>query len=291
MSPKMPFSPRIYWLIYTLLFFFLSQCSFTKSLLRKGGSESASQAVLWNKYPKKLNAKFYSEGSSYYRFIERNGSQSGLKIADWEITFLVFDKDFLTSVKAAYPQTEEFQYKLIWRKKTGTYTLTENKKDFTASFTLLESGAEASNDLSDLLNKLGKTKSASLSISEMASFFVEGTGAYQTSETIQTSVKSSYEWKNELPSSETSPPRSVFLFTNGSGDKTTKFSSPHYDFFQLQFEVSPTEPNKLFYKSIYADSKFEIYFLPPLANNLTTKPKEPVGLKRIGDYLLKEETP
>lgn len=289
MSLKMPFSPRIYWLIFTSLFFFLSTCSLTKSIFRKGGSDTSSPVILWNKYPKKLNTKFYSEGSSYYRFIERNIGKDGAKIWDWELTFLVFDRDFLLSVKESYPQSEHQLYKLIWRKKIGTFQLSENKKDFNATFTLLESGAVMGNELPELLLKIEKLTPTSTNINESMSFFVEDDGAYQTSESIVTESSGSFEWKNELPSSDTSPPKSVFLFSNGK-EKPTKFSSPHYDFFQYQFEVATNEPNKLFYKSIFTDSKHEIYFLPPLANNLSTKPKEPVGFKRLGYYLLKEET-
>jgi hypothetical protein len=290
MSPKMPFSPRIYWLICTLLFFFFSSCSFTKSLLRKSGTETRSQAILWNKYPKKLNPKFYSEGSTYYRFIERNAPTEGAKITDWELTFLILDRDFLTSLKESFPLVDSNLYKLVWRKRIGKYTLATNKKDFIASFNLLESGEASGEILPDLLTRMASAKLKPTNINETVSFYVEGSVAYLTSESIISDTQVTYEWKNEIPSSEVNPPTSLFL-SSKTQDKPITFKSPHYDYFQFQFEVIETEPSKLFYKSIFSDQKYEIYFLPPLANDISTKPKEPVGYKRIGDYLLREETP
>ncbi len=288
MSPKMPFSPRIYWLIYTLLFFFISDCTLTKSLFRKASSEAESPAILWNKYPKKLNPKFYSEGSTYYKFVERNSPSDGGKINEWELTFLVFEKDFLSSIKDVYPKAETHLYKLNLRKRSGTYTKSDSQNDFIAKFSNLESIEISADDLKSLLLKQNNTKFSSTNINEMVSYSFDGEGAYLTSENITSNQTRIFEWKNDIPSSENAP-RSVFLYSNAS-EKPTKFSSTHYDYFQNQFEVSRIEPNKLFYKSIYIDSKFEIYFLPPLSNNISTKPKEPVGLKRIGDFLLREET-
>ena len=156
MSPKVPFSPRIYWLIFTLTFFLLLGCSYTKSLLRKGENVSGKTAILYNKYPKKLNSKFYAEGSSYYRFIERNLLSEDRKVTDWELTFLVFEKEFVNSVKAEYPNADTKLYKILWRKKQGTYVLADNKKDFIANYTSLtlgETKADSLNELAMLLKK------------------------------------------------------------------------------------------------------------------------------------------
>jgi hypothetical protein len=288
MSLKMPFSPRIYWLICTFIFFFLTACSLTKSLLRKGASESQDTTILYSKYPKKLSPKFYAEGSSYYRFIERTTLGDEAKAIDWELTFLVFDQDYLASVKEYYPKADTNLYKLSWRKKTGTYILAENKKDFTANFTLLESGEVSSNLLPDLLQALASQKGKTLRITESESFYVEGEAAYLTRETITSDSLVDYEWKNELPS-DSNAPRSTFNAKN-QANKPSKFSSSHYDFFQFQFEVIETLPNRLFYKSLFADAKTEIYFLPPLANAASTKPSTPIGFKRVGNYLLREES-
>lgn len=290
MSPKMPFSPRIYWLICTLLFFLFWGCSFTKSLLRKGGSEASRTSILVSKYPKKLNPKFYAEGSTYYRFIERNADISDPIINEWELTFLVYDKEFLSSVRTNYPSADYKTYKLAWRKKQGTYVLHENKKDFIATYSKLSSGEANANTLSELLTQLAQESKNYVKIRDLSSFYVEGDFAYLTAESMTGDGSAVYEWKNERPSSDTSPPRSIFLSVSKEG-KPIKYSSSHYDYFQFQFEVFDTEPTKLFYKSIYAEDKVEIYFLPPISNQVSTKPKEPVGFQRIGDYLIREESP
>jgi hypothetical protein len=69
----------------------------------------------------------------------------------------------------------------------------------------------------------------------------------------------------------------------------TEFDSSHYDYYQILYERNSTEYDRLFYKLIFSDGELVIYFVPPFANSLSVKTKEPLGTKRIGNFLIKED--
>jgi len=212
------------------------------------------------------------------------------KVIDWELTFLVFEKEFVNSVKTEYPNADTKLYKILWRKKQGTYVLADNKKDFIANYTSLTLGETKADSLNELAMLLKKENGLTTKIQESANFFINDEIAYQVSESITVQDSLKYEWKNEISTSESTPSRSAFVFTK-SKDKPIKFISPHYDYLQLQLQVIQIEPKQLFYKTIFSDEVLELFFLPPLTNDMDSKPKEPIGFKRFGNYLLHEVTP
>ncbi len=232
-----------------------------------------------------MNPRFFSEGSNHHVLIERELLEKEKFITKWELSFLAFDKEFLTSAKEKFGNDSVFTYKLSWRKKSGQYSNAKESKNFKTTYKSVELGEVSANSIEELLQKAAAFKPVPSKIQETETFRMSSDVALLVEEQIKTEF-SSYIWQHDLGETdkESSTLFQSLLQTNGSPKQ-----SPNYEYSQNRFEILSSEPNKLFYKQIYSDSKTSVFFVPPLANALSVKPGEPVGLRRIGNFLLKEE--
>ncbi|GBF50035.1 hypothetical protein LPTSP4_15560 [Leptospira ryugenii] len=244
---------------------------------------------LYHKYPKKLNPKFFQEGSSHYQMVERNRVDGVPKVSSLDLTLLVYDQEFLTEIRSSFPNSAFPLYKLIWKKRYGTYSIEEGEQRFTVDYESLSSGEVTANDLLTLLKTFSHAKEKTVSIRESKSFVLDGEQAFLEAESISIGPEHTFKWQNMPPKSDRENLKASFQSLNGN-DLQFKTASEHYDFLQIQFESDTIQKNKLYYRPIFSEGGKEIYILPPLINQSPTLPKEPLGFERYGIFLYHEET-
>ncbi|BDA77734.1 hypothetical protein LPTSP3_g06640 [Leptospira kobayashii] len=250
--------------------------------LKNRSQPDFSAPVLYTKNPKKPNPKFFADGSSTYYFLEAEPSKKAGLAAKWEIGFFIYEKDFLSSLKENFNQETFFTYKLTWKRWIGKLDPGSNQTVLKANYNSIELGEVQANSLPELFNLIGTAPIKKSNTDEYDVFHIQTDLAWYAEEGKAGNDGAVYIWRDE-PSSNTD------FFSSSPSKETFKYSSANYDYTRNKFEVIPNDRNKLFYKTIYSDSKTEIFFVPPFANNSASKTKEPVGYTRIGNFLLKED--
>lgn len=179
-------------------------------------------------------------------------------------------------------------YKIAYRKKTGSFKLgtTDNTIEF--RYKQAEMG-EASGDLPESLFKnLLELSFRKSSIDEYEIFELDKTTGVLREEGMVTSDGKQLLWTHNPGNINVFSPATHFALSKD--DKiSTEFDSSHYDYYQILYEKDSTEFDRLFYKLIYTEGNLLIYFVPPYSNELSLKTKEPLGFKRIGNFLIKED--
>ncbi|TGN14139.1 hypothetical protein [Leptospira ilyithenensis] len=283
MSPKPRVKPYFYWSICSLTFFLFWGCNFVNLSLKNRSQPDFSAPVLYTKNPKKPNPKFFADGSSTYYFLEAEPSKKAGLAAKWEIGFFIYEKDFLSSLKDNFNKETFFTYKLTWKRWIGKLDSVSNQTSLKVNYNSIELGEVEANSLSELLNLARTAPVKKSNTNEYDVFAIQTDFAWYAEEGMTGNDGTLYIWKDEQGSNTN------FSSSTSKEKEPFKFSSTNYDYTRNRFEALPNDLNKLFYKTIYSDSKTEIFFVPPFANNSASKAKEPVGFTKIGNFLLKED--
>ncbi|WP_411823612.1 hypothetical protein [Leptospira sp. 'Mane'] len=209
-------------------------------------------------------------------------------MAKWEINFFVYEKDFTNSLKESYKQENFYTYKLTWKRREGILDPGSNSLYLKLNYNSIELGEVETNSLSELLNQINFFPAKKTAINEYDIYNIGKDSAWLAEEGMTGSDGASYIWRSEQGMMDTTSPNTKFL-SFAHSKESSNYTSTNYDYTKNKWEVIPSNPDKLFYKPIYSDSKTEIFFVPPYANSSSSQTKEPVGFKRIGNFLLKED--
>ncbi|TGK82480.1 hypothetical protein EHQ24_14635 [Leptospira noumeaensis] len=235
-----------------------------------------------------MSQLFFKEGSSHFRFIEWEPGKSTGYAEKIELSFLAYEGNFLSKVKAEFGNEPFESYKIIWNKKIGKFKKEESEKRIFFVYTESFFSESKGSTLSTLLENKLSAEEIKTEIEEFDTFELGGDTGTLIEEGTRSKLGGDSRWSHSLGSIEFFPNSTVFIKQENNTIKSEHVSN-FYDYLQLRYEFSETETDKLFFKLIYKENNTQIFFVPPYTNGLTTKTKEPFGYKRIGDFLLKEE--
>lgn len=281
-------NPYFYWMICCLNFFLISGCQILPRLGFPREPSEVSGQVLSFKSPRKLNPMFFKEGSAHFSFIEWDSSKTSGFAHKIEYSFLQYDPEFLKKTEEGIGSIRWETFKVSYRKKTGKFQTSKQPNTIEFNYNSLESGEVSSNSPSLLLESLKNLKLQKKSIEEYEVFSLDKNTAILREEGLISSDGKKLVWTHNPGNMNVFSPVSHFEVT-GSEKVFTEFDSSHYDYYQILYERNSTEYDRLFYKLIFSDGELVIYFVPPFANSLSVKTKEPLGTKRIGNFLIKED--
>ncbi|PJZ46770.1 hypothetical protein [Leptospira brenneri] len=235
-----------------------------------------------------MNQTFFREGSSHFRIIGWEPGKSTGYAEKIELSFLAYDTNFVTKVRAEFGEEPLESYKIIWNRKVGKFKKEESEKRFFFVYTESYFSETKGSSLTTLLENKVSAKENKTQIEEFDIFELGGDTGLLIEEGIRSPLGGDSRWSHSFGSLEIFSPSTVFT-KQEAGTIKSEHVSNYYDYLQLRYEWNETESDKLFFKLIYKENDTQIFFVPPYTNGLTTKTKEPFGYKRIGDFLLKEE--
>ncbi|PJZ85114.1 hypothetical protein CH366_02260 [Leptospira harrisiae] len=235
-----------------------------------------------------MNSTFFREGSSHFRFIEWEPGKSVGYAEKIELSFIAYDSNLLSKIKAEFGNEPFESYKIIWNRKVGKFKKEDSEKRIFFFYTNSYFSETKGSTLTSLLENKNNSNEIKSSIEEFDIFELGGDTAQLLEEGIRSELGGDSRWSHSLGSMEFFANSTVFSKQEAGTIKSEHISN-HYDYLQLRYELNETESDKLFFKLIYKENDTQIFFVPPYTNGLTSKTKEPFGYKRIGDFLLKEE--
>lgn len=179
-------------------------------------------------------------------------------------------------------------YKIVWKRKVGKFRKEESENRIFFSYTNSYISETKGATITSLLENKSNSIETKTPIEEFDIFELGGGTGQLIEEGVRSELGGDSRWSHSLGSMELFPNSTVFT-KQETGTIKSEHVSHHYDYLQLRYELNETETDKLFFKLIYKENDTQIFFVPPYTNGLGSKTNEPIGYKRIGDFLLKEE--
>ncbi|MCZ8343776.1 MAG: hypothetical protein O9301_12130 [Leptospira sp.] len=231
---------------------------------------------------------FFKEGSAHFSFIEWDSSKTSGFAQKIEYSLLQYDPEFLKKTEEGIGGIRWETFKIAYRKKIGKFQTSQQPNTIEFKYNSLEFGEVSSNSPSLLLEALNNLKLQKKKIEEYDVFALDKNTGILREEGLISSDGKKFVWTHNPGNMNVFSPISHFE-VSGQEKVSTEFDSSRYDYYQILYERNSTEYDRLFYKLIFSDGELMIYFVPPFANSLSIKTKEPLGTKRIGNFLIKEE--